>query len=163
MGVQERDFTHSKQKVEALSESLAEMQHQLRFANDELAEKRMLISDAIKEKSRFRYILYMYATCMRMYYICMCICECMRVNDACQSLMLFGKISACGVCICICTYVKHVNVSVYAHVYMYETRVLTFDAHTHTHTHTFRKRAAFDMYIRIIICTYTGTFRGGCS
>jgi DNA repair exonuclease SbcCD ATPase subunit len=54
MAVQEKDFTHSKQKVEALCESLADVQGQLRFANEELAEKRMLISDAIKEKSRFR-------------------------------------------------------------------------------------------------------------
>ena len=54
MAVQEKDFTHSKQKVEALSESLADVQGQLRFANEELSEKRMLISDAIKEKGRFR-------------------------------------------------------------------------------------------------------------
>lgn len=51
---QDRDFGLSKQKTEALSESLADVQQQLRFANDELSEKRMLISDAIKEKGRFR-------------------------------------------------------------------------------------------------------------
>lgn len=54
MEEQERVLTGYKQKVEALNESLADLQHQLRFATSELAEKRMLISDAIKEKSRFR-------------------------------------------------------------------------------------------------------------
>jgi hypothetical protein len=50
----ERDLTTSHQKVEALSESLATAQYSLRFNNDELAEKRKILSDAIKEKSRFR-------------------------------------------------------------------------------------------------------------
>jgi hypothetical protein len=54
MGMQEKELTGYKQKVEALNESLADLQHQLRFATSELEEKRMLISDAIKEKSRFR-------------------------------------------------------------------------------------------------------------
>jgi hypothetical protein len=54
LATQDRDFGLSKQKVEALNESLADVQQQLRFANEELAEKRMLISDAIKEKGRFR-------------------------------------------------------------------------------------------------------------
>ena len=54
MAKQERELTLSRQKVEALTESLADNQHQLRFANGELEEKRMTVSDAIKEKSRYR-------------------------------------------------------------------------------------------------------------
>ena len=54
MAVQEKDLTHAKQRVEALNESLTDVQRQLLFSNEELAQKRMLISDAIKEKSRFR-------------------------------------------------------------------------------------------------------------
>jgi len=54
MALQERDLGQAKQKVEALGESLTDAQRELRFANEELKEKRMIIGDAIKEKGRFR-------------------------------------------------------------------------------------------------------------
>lgn len=54
MTAQDRDLRQSNQQVEALGESLTDAQRELRFANEELKEKRMVISDAIKEKSRFR-------------------------------------------------------------------------------------------------------------
>jgi chromosome segregation ATPase len=48
----DRENSEIKQRVEGLSEALADTQRQLRFVERELADKRSTISDAMKEKGR---------------------------------------------------------------------------------------------------------------